>query len=916
MLELITNLSIKDKKQLLREFDPNKSLWVTSDIKSQFFILNQLEKSHQLKNKSCIVRARDYWSQLFPISYPEYHIVPRFFLILLYQKWAKNRIQEWQKRKETGALICQYMEALAHLLKHPLKNTLMEEWKIIETDKTTGLYWIKWYDLAEDFWNYLNEKKIIESSWASAFLLDNIPHKNIQFKEIIFDLGFDINTVEKELIYQISEKTSVRILTPAYSDNNEIHPIYKYFNQKNIFRQTKEHTCFSANVTNIKKFTTSLAEVKDITSWVTTALNKGIKPNRISVLAPRIEDYWSCLKSYFKRENIPVNKKETISLQSFPQIQLWFAKMQTHLNIISYENMDTLCADKKPAVNFSKLKADFYHVKQVEKWPVETHIKHKLKNKKEPVSNEKFIKWARGLLKPKENNDDPINKAIKECVNDFLKITKTVTGLQLQWQTWLNLLEFIIEKKEVAIHEGNPNGINCLSFNALGWVESDFTYITNLSEESMKTNKHNVISSLSAYSIMENLGFFIKSEPADKMEQIISGFIHQKHKELVLSFSSTNFSGTPLTPSRLWLAKAIEHKKDINHFDIPGTTLWDRQQRKSSVKEILSHRKMEHTPWELMEASIKEDLNHKVSEVFCQKEIKNLSPSSLDDYVKCPFIFSAKILFYLWDGPDRDMDIPLSERGSMVHKLFEILKTKYNTTSPSEKDILQIIEEIKTSKKFKQQIQKIHPVIWEKEKSWLLKRALIFLEQEERKKSLFKDHQTIGCEKTYHCYWNLKTQSPAKEGNIFFKGKIDRIDSDNQSYQIIDYKNSLPSGSVAPSWSVQDNFQMAIYMQVMELGLTDFPPLPVQSAFYLNYKNFDYQGLAPKTSTYIQLLKGSQKKSLISEETKKNILHNVNKKINSFILNIQEGYFPAQPKTKVSCVKCRWRKICRASHLN
>ena len=110
---------------------------------------------------------------------------------------------------------------------------------------------------------------------------------------------------------------------------------------------------------------------------------------------------------------------------------------------------------------------------------------------------------------------------------------------------------------------------------------------------------------------------------------------------------------------------------------------------------------------------------------------------------------------------------------------------------------------------------------------------------------------------------------------------------------------------------------MAFYTQVLEAGLAGLPPLPVKSALYLSYKNFNCQGLAMKESAYVQLLGGPRKRSLIAEKEKKNvILQRVNTKANQFILSIHNGRFQAQPKTKSLCEKCRWRKICRAPHLN
>ena len=940
MLKFTEVLNTTDKKKLLQDFNPNQGLWLTSDIKSQFFVTKQLQKNNSFLANDCVKRGTDFWYWLLSLTHSKIHILPRSFLVLIYQQWANYRKRNWEKSRETGYLICEYIETLSHLLQHPMRDSLVREWN----KKNKNVSWSKWYDLASDFWDYLKQNNIVESSWVASCLLDKIPYERIKFTEIVFDLGFNIDRIEAELVQQISKKIDTTVLIPSsaiHKINDYTLAIYQLFDQRKISRPIEKKIYNAKSIITLKKFTTPLSEVKDIVSQITSALKRNIPANQITVLAPHIENYWTCLNSYLIREKIPVNKSQIVSLHTFPFIQFWLAKIETHLSIVKYENMEIIYSNQRLCTDFNRLKAHFYNVKKIEDWPTGTYTMAQLRNKNELTTAEDFINWAQELF-PDIKSSTAVEQSIKNCLNHFSHLTNLEKKVKLTWQSWFNLLEGIVKKEEVKIQEENLQGINCLSFNALGWVESDFIYIAGLSEQNLKTEKHNIISSLEAESITENLGFFIKSESLNKQERIISHFIHQGHKELVLSFSSTDFLGTPLNPSYFWLEKAMEHKKNIHHFDTPGSTIWDQQQRKYSIKEILSHTDIQSSRLKLMEQSIIEDQEY--IKPFYQKSVKNLSPSALDDYIKCPFIFAARKVFHLWDGVEKDTDIPAIERGIMVHRLFEILQTMPEEEI-SEKNILQIIETVKSSNKLnqkdfsflnfehtsypvqeKQQQEKldqinvkesgIHPVIWEKEKSWLLKKAMIFLKEKQKRKILFNNYKTKHCEKQYHCYWDFKVKSQSNRGEISFKGKIDYIDSDGQSYQIIDYKNSLPTGASAPSWEIQQNFQLAFYIQALERGLTDLPPLPVKSALYLSYKSFDYQGLANKEPAYIELLGSSKKRSLVSKEQKEIILQNINEKINNLFLNIYNGKFRAQPKTKTLCIKCRWRKICRANHLN
>ena len=919
MLTIIENADIRKKKQFLKKLDLDKNLWVTSDIKSEFFILNLLKKNKSDINKNTVIRAASFWSDLLTQAQPEYNLVSRAFLLPVYEEWVncKSPQEEWQKNWETGSLVCQHIEALSHLLCHPLKEQLIEEWKSKFTDRKNK-HWTKWYNLSLDFWQYLAQEKILETSWASSFLIDRIPFNYIPKKEIIFDLGFDINKVEAELICQMAKKLNITVLKPFYKSYTYIASIYEGFDQKKLTSE-KSQVPVPGNL-EIKKFTTTLAEVKNISVQVKKAIARGIEPNKISVLAPHIEDYWPCLKSYFKKENIPFNKTETTHLHHFPIVQLWFSKMWTYLSIFKYENLETILVHQNQGQNqytsFSKLKSQFYNIKDISDWPLKDLKLEILKNKNELVTRDQFVEWAKKLLPSFKTEDGTlISISIRKHLEGFPPSTKSIKSLKLKWQAWLSLLEFHFKNTEITLPKSSHiNGVHCLSFNALNWVDSDFIYIAGLSEQNMLTHKHNLISSLEVHSLTDDLGFHVKIEPSNKLEQVIDCFIHdQQDQHLTLSFATTNFLGTPLNPSCLWLEKALEHQKNTHQFDNLELTSWDKQQRKSTVKEILSL-----TEDSLSEQSIKEDIGHKTPPLFFEGQIKKLSASSLDLYVKCPFIFTAKKIFHLWDGPERDMDIPAMDRGNMLHKLFEILKNKKLDLEEvkSRETILKIIGEIKFNSDFKKEMRKIHPIIWEREKNILLKKTLRFLEHEKERKLLFKNYQTIACEKEYSCYWDLKNKSLAKKGDILLKGKIDRIDSDSKSYQIIDYKNSLPTGSTVTSWASQSNFQMAFYMQVLEKGLCNLPTLPVKSALYLSYKNFTYQGLAIKDPAYIELLGSPRKRSLITEEQKEAILKSVNNKINSTISNIYIGKLHAKPRSKTTCKTCRWNRICRARHLN
>ena len=935
--------SVQDKKKLLTSFNPKDSLWVVSDIKSRDFVREYIRKhksisspppektSDPVKSNSwqkSVQRAQDFWIKSLFLARPELTVLSRSQLTFIYQEWAKSLPLEWQRGRETGSLLCQYMEMTAHLLEHPLKESLIEEWQSEKRIKNIS----KWQSLAGKFWSYLSTQQIIEESWISAFLIDRFPHSHFKLKTIVFDLGFEMNPVEAELISQIADKIPTTVLAPLIHHNKKAptpFPLsYKTFMRQKIQAPPQKKKAPSPPILEIKKWTTPLAEVKDISAYVSDLLQKGVPSHKISVIAPRIEDYWIFLKSHFEKEKVPVQKSETASLISFYETQLRLSTMWAHLSVIRYENMEPLFVIQNPYQNFSRLKSHFYHVTDLKAYPPDLYNKDLLRDKNQPITADTFIKWASallGLLNREEPDKQSTFKWEQKYLQDFALISKKIkTGLP--YASWLKLLESFLRKTEVVIQKENPKGVHCLSFNALSYLEADFVYIAGLSESNLKTGFSSLLSSASADFLNQSLGFAIKWEPVDKMEQMMSHFIGQDRKDMVLSFSAHDFEGIPLNPSFLWLKTAKEQGQNIQLFSAPQNTSGEKRQQESTLQNILHPLGFSPDRIALIQQSIEEDQGKKTPPSLCPNQVDTVTTSLLEDYAECPFIFFTKKHFDLWDGPEQDMDMSPLERGLLIHKLFEMLLTLPKKKKITKHDISEILDKLAIeqnlffeSDKGEQEYEtppRLHPLIWEKEKSRLLKKALLFLNKERKNQELFTGWTPLACEKTYSCFWNLKTQSLEQKGDIAFKGKIDRIDSNQQAYHIIDYKGQLPVGAPAVSWSDKAQFQLAVYAQVVQQGLADLPALPVLSALYLSYKDFTVQGMALKTPDYIQLLGGPRKKSLISEEQKKAVFQEVNQKIQKVILNMQEGKFPAHPKTKKLCETCRWQKMCRAPHLN
>ena len=922
MLKTITITHLSDKKNILQSFEPKNSVWITSDIKSQLFILNHLEKRKKPAWTNSVFRAQDFWITLLHKIDPNITVASRTTLCLIYQQWiSESQGITWQKTKETGYILCEFISMMAHIHQHPNQDSLLKEWWSSKK-KNINLHWNKWYTLSQSFYSYLMEKKIIETSWVDTYLLDKNIHLP-QWKELIVDIGSDINPVESELISQLSTKNQVTVLIPlSYKDKTWQCAFTPY---RSLVKTPKiESPPPKTPLVSVKKFSSMLAEIKDITAQVKKIL-KTLKPSQVSILAPNIEDYWPCLKSHLLMEEIPFKKSETTALISFPVIQLWLANMWTHLGVIEYENLETILYSKpKPLYSPTYFQANHLHTRHIKDVPPYLLNKEWLRDKHTVVSSTVFTQWAKKLLPQKKSS------ILQKIKTELLELN-ILKNIQLPFESWLTLLNSHLRQQEIPITDEKQEGIHCLSTNALAWVDSDFIYLAGLSEQNLKTDKHYFISSMEADIINEDLGFIIKTQASDKLEQNIMQFIQQEHKNLILSFSASNFHGEPFNPSALWLEQAQKYTEDVQSFHQPEFTVWDKQQKKNDIKDILSKRALSESRIQLIEQSIAEDKGLRPIKTFFTKDqneleqIKNLSSSSFENYIRCPFIFASKKLFKLRDDHQKDVDMDSAEKGSLIHKLFEQIK-KLSLQNPtiSDQDILQKIKHFPEQYKFPEQekykkiVNTIHPVVWKKEKNYLLEKAKLFLKNERKLKKIFKNLQFNAAELKYNCFWNQKKAGLDKQGDMEIKGSIDRIDkdTDKNTYFIIDYKKTLPTGGAVTGWSQQNNFQLGLYMQAVELGLTELPPHIVEQALYLSYKDFSWVGYAEKNPNNTQLFNSSRSRSLISKEKKQQVLNEINAKMNTLIAEIKSGNFTPKPFKESYCSKCRWSKICRATHLN
>jgi ATP-dependent helicase/nuclease subunit B len=876
-----------EKTDILELFDSNETTWVVSDLRNKFEIQRLILQSQDFYEDLSVIRASELWRILLKRSHPEM----KFISSELISTWVKEETKRDPNLKlgnSAHQTVVEMMDIMASVHCHDLGADRLREW--FRENPESLQRWGGWFLLSEKYSQELLEQGKISPKWSASYLQNEYDWKSLWQRPLIFDLGSQISQVEADLIRAVSRDIDVWVLAPAPDWREE----YAYL--------LKPYDFLQSQATEVKKvshlprgekaksqafrFSGVLGEAKTAVESVRKWLDAGVLPEQIGLIAPDMEKYWSLLQPLLEAEGIPYAKDVMSRLQSLPAVTQWLAQIRLAAHDVRYADLENalyLSAESGMLrfEEFYSLFAELMGQEDLRRHPLIEKSFQAQFSLNDEITRDEWLGFSLKCWKTRKNFD-----AIELCFREIL--SNTDASLKMRVSSWIHLLEQIVAKKEIRIFKGDRGGIQLANLSAGDSLSMTHRIFLGLTESMLKTTASPLLSPKEVMQISSELGFSLEHPEISSFEFDLAWLSENPYIESFYFYPQTGFSGGSEAPTALWLKKAEgETPLLLSH---PTCLRWDAMLKAGTLP--------------LEEPSENLKLTKAIS----------LSPSSIESYRKCAFVFASQKLFRLQDLPVMDFDVDRRTRGSLAHALLEKLGEEPRKFDWKVDELGELIEGFRESSG----LGKMDQFIWQGLKDKHIKLAQRFLSFEKEWRVRFPQTTILAREQDFEFFWDDKTQSLAKQGDWKIRGRIDRIDRDNQERLVlIDYKLSPGDYKNHQKWLEKNHLQLALYMLALEENvIAGFEAKEVIGAFYYVLKNMDRNRGLKVTEAAGTLFDIDKKKNGITEEKKTELLQAVKVLIQDVIKNIQAGQFNPAPLEPEKCGECNWKNLCRAPHLN
>lgn len=912
MIQILTDLSLEHKMSMMSAIDPETQTWVVADLYSKNLVQSLLLKKTKCLPEDAVLRANELWQKILKRHHPEVELASNQFVAIYVTEWLRQRDLAWAKHPGTPATLVKYIGELLPILCDENKIEIVREW--LRENPDVLMRWGHWFELSVEAWLYFCDEKILSPFWVGAFL--STTDELAWPRDLIFDVGPDLNGTEIELIRLFAQKNNVSVIAPSAewgaryratlwpyeilaersaSGKNTagISSGNKMTGQIDVHAKTQPRGPIERKL-NCQRFTTQFAEVKSATAQVRTWLEQGVAPTSIAVLAANIESYWSALEPYLKQEGVRVQKDVVSMATSYPALGRWLARLSIECREVEFGHLEATVYshDGSPPIEYEKFKQLFYNVYDEVDLDRELLVKklyHFELNANDDLNRDEFFAWAiRYLFNESEAVERTVSTLLLECPK----------GMQLKVSSWVSYLTSLVAKAEVRIREGHDDGIYCGNFDGALNLDLKNVIFLGLSEGQLRESLDLSVSASDVKKIATDLGIYLDAPDNDYNEFLVHWLTEKINGEICFYFSSTDFSGEVQAPSLIWLQTTLKQQMQIEKISLAAATRWDELQAQP-LETSLGLDKSRF---------VMQDLGQLELNLFQPPEQVRFSASQIEKYLVCPFQFAAEKIFYLSDLPNVDLDVDAMTSGRLLHALLDKLLEEPIHFQLTDEALVRVIEDIRSALALHTGDERL----WHVKRQHYVNVAQKFLLFEKEWRKLHPELKTVA--KELRIRGNLKLNDQL---TVEVSGQIDRVDFAGESYAVIDYKSSAYGLHNYSSWVENDEIQLAFYAMAIESGLTELAPASVVGAFYFTLSNMMREkGFRLDNHDGRLFSIETRGRSKISEVALAELYQTMRAKIAEVVDHVLKGQFAPKPKDFNVCQTCSWRTLCRAPHLN
>ncbi len=902
-----------EKVERLAQFDPSKQTWLVSDLKSKLELQRRLLGQIDHLEEVAVMRASELWRSLAWRLRPDVRVVSMDLVRTLLYRELENQGIQWASGPLAAKTLTQLLPQFLPLIRQVPDIDLVREW--LNDHPQSLVRWGHWFELALRVWTHLEDQRVIPAQWLPGLLVGEAEVGAAWKRPIIVDLSAQLTSLEAEILRRISETTDVDVLVPAPSwrqaFRDTLIPYEKFMTVPEAQPLKSLADLRTQNASDLRRFASPLAEVKDAVAQVRIWLEQGVPQEQIALVAPDIELYWPLLAPTLAEEGVGVLKSRTVRAHGIAWVQSWLARLRLEMGGAERSDLEIATfSDEGAPINYDRFKRLFTNIYDRTQLQNDDFLEKQFEQILMPTDVVNCVEFVTRVSARWRGSDvDSLKRMIKQLLEDAPTSTRLPVRL---WMDWLQA-SLGNPKMEVTVEVAKP-GIHCINLLAGEWLPVTHFYFLGLNEEALREMQVHGLTSAEVGQLERDLGVTVPAAERGHLEFEARWLLDASAKSMIMSCSATDPGGAPMTPSRLWMMQSSNPRQDLAGVRAPQITRWDEIQR-APLSVIAEARWWNEERVARTLHSLKQDLGLESLPTFAANLPLSLSASSLEKYAKCPFIFTAEKLLHLKDQVAIDLDLDASSRGSLIHAMFERLTVEPRRWDWREEEIIEIIEAARV------EIRYPDFGLWDSMRPRFVELALKFLAAEKEWRNQFPETKTLGREIRLKGRWladerRLVRENEATEKGYPITGQIDRVDgNENNQYVILDYKSSARDVTGIDYWVRGDHFQLALYSQALETGCTELAPGEVRGAFYYVAKDMERTRGMHVTGENNLLPEKGRRNTAVDREKRDKVLALLNTRIGDLVFKIRDGEFAPNPKTIELCEKCAWRNQCRAPHL-